>query len=65
MKEGENMKKYTVVTTSGFTISLIADDFDRDPQRGRIAFYIKNTVVAMFELSNIAGFCTVEEVDKT
>lgn len=55
------MKKYTVVTTSGFTVSLIADDFDRDPQRGRIAFYIENSVVAMFELSNITGFYTTAE----
>ena len=50
------MKKYTVVTTSGFTISLIAEDFDRDPKLGRLAFRIEDSNVAMFELSNIAGF---------
>ena len=34
------MKKYTIVTTSGLTISLIAEEFDRNPQLGRLAFSI-------------------------
>ena len=52
------MKKYTIVTTSGLTISLIAEEFDRNPQLGRLAFSIGDNNVAMFELSNIAGFYT-------
>ena len=59
------MNKYTIVTTSGHAISLIAEDFDRDPKLGRLAFRIGDSNVAMFELSNIAGFYTAAEEDKT
>lgn len=50
------MKKYKIVTTSGLTISIIAEDFERNQQLGRLAFRIGNCNVAMFELSNIVGF---------
>lgn len=52
------MKKYIIVTIGGFTISLIAEEFDRNQQLGRLAFRIGNSNVAMFELSNIVGFYT-------
>jgi len=55
------MKKYTIVTTSGFTITLIAETFERNPQLGRLAFRIGDDNVAMFELSNIAGFYTAAQ----
>ena len=54
------MKKYTIVTTSGLTISLIAEEFERSQQLGRLAFRIGDNNVAMFELSNIVGFYTAE-----
>ena len=59
------MKKYTIVTTSGFTISLIAEEFERSQQLGRLAFRIGDNNVAMFELSNIAGFYTATQEDET
>ena len=55
------MKKYTIVTTSGLAISIIAEEFDRNPQLGRVAFSIGDSNVAMFELSNIAGFYTAAQ----
>ena len=58
------MKKYTIVTISGLTINLIAENFDRDPQLGRLAFYVEGSNVAMFELSNIVGFYNVTQEDK-
>lgn len=58
------MKKYTIVTTSGLTISLIAEEFERDQQRGRLAFRIGDSNVAMFELLNIAGFYTEAQEDE-
>ena len=53
------MKKYTVVTTNGLTISLIAEEFERNQQLGRLAFRIGDSNIAMFELSNIVGFYLV------
>lgn len=58
------MNKYTIVTTSGHAISLIAENFDRDPKLGRLAFCIEDSNVAMFELSNIAGFYIAAEEDE-
>lgn len=55
------MKKYNIVTTSGLTISLSAEEFVRDPTLGRIVFRIGGSNVAMFELSNIAGFYTADQ----
>ena len=52
------MKKYTIVATSGLTISLIAEEFERSQELGRLAFRIGDKNVAMFELSNIVGFYT-------
>lgn len=52
------MKKYIIVTISGFTISLVAEEFERNQQLGRLAFRIGDSNVAMFELSNIVGFYT-------
>lgn len=54
------MKKYTIVTTSGLTISIIAEEFERSQQLGRLAFRIGDNNVAMFELLNIVGFYTAE-----
>lgn len=34
------MKKYTIVTTSGLAISIIAEEFERNQQLGRLAFRI-------------------------
>ena len=53
------MKKYTIVTTNGFTINITAEEFDRNQQLGCLAFRIGDNNVAMFELSNIVGFYTV------
>lgn len=50
------MKKYTIVTISGLTISLIAEEFERNQQLGRLAFRIGDSNIAMFELSSIVGF---------
>lgn len=50
------MKKYTIVTTSGLTINIIAEEFERNQQLGRLAFRIGGSNVAMFELQNIVGF---------
>lgn len=50
------MKKYMIVTTSGHTISIIAEEFERSQQLGRLAFRIGGSNIAMFELSNIVGF---------
>ncbi len=55
------MKKYTIVTTSGLTISIIAEDFERNQPLGRLAFRIGDSNVAMFELSNIVGFYTAAQ----
>ena len=55
------MKKYTIVTTSGLAIDIFAEEFERSLQLGRLAFSIGDTNVAMFELSNIAGFYTKEQ----
>ena len=55
------MKKYTIVTTSGFTINITAEEFDRNQQLGRLAFRIGDNNVAMFELSNIVGFYTIAQ----
>lgn len=55
------MKKYTIVTISGLTINLIAEDFERNQQLGRLAFRIGNSYVAMFELSKIIGFYTEDQ----
>lgn len=55
------MNKYTIVTTSGFTISIIAEEFERDIQLGRLAFRIGHSNIAMFELSNIAGFYLADQ----
>ena len=55
------MKKYTIVTTSGLTISIIAEEFDRNIQLGRLAFRIGDSNIAMFELSNIAGFYLADQ----
>lgn len=54
------MKEYTIVTTSGLKISLIAETFERDPQLGRLALRIGDSNIAMFELLNIVGFYTAE-----
>lgn len=53
------MKKYTIVATSGFTININAEDFERNQQLGRLAFRIGDSNIAMFELSNIVGFYLV------
>ncbi|MBR6253174.1 MAG: hypothetical protein IKR04_05000 [Clostridia bacterium] len=58
------MKKYTIVTISGGTIDIIAENFERDPQLGRLAFRIGDSNVAMFELSNIVGFYIVAQEGK-
>lgn len=58
------MKKYTIVTTSGLTINIIAEKFDRNQQLGRLAFCIGNSNVAMFELSNIVGFYIADQEDE-
>ncbi len=58
------MKKFRIVTTNGFIISIIAEDFDRDLQLGRLAFRVGNSNVAMFELSNIVGFYNAAQEDK-
>lgn len=55
------MKKYTIVATSGLAISLIAEEFERNQQLGRLSFRIGNSNVAMFELSNIVGFYTEDQ----
>lgn len=55
------MKKFTIVTTSGLTISIIAEDFDRDIRLGRLSFSIGDSNIAMFELSNIVGFYVVDQ----
>lgn len=55
------MKKYIIVTTNGLTISIIAEEFERNQQLGRLAFRTGGSNVAMFELSNIAGFYTVAQ----
>lgn len=55
------MKKYTIVTTSGLTISIIAEEFERNIQLGRLAFRIGDSNIAMFELSNIAGFYLADQ----
>jgi len=55
------VKKYIIVATTGLTISLIAEEFERDPQLGRLAFRVGDSNVAMFELSNIVGFYTVTQ----
>lgn len=52
------MKKYIIVTINGDTINIVAEEFERDPQLGRLAFRIEDNNVAMFELSNIVGFYT-------
>ena len=52
------MKKYIIVTTNGLTISIIAEEFERSQQLGRLAFLVGDSNVAMFELSNIVGFYT-------
>lgn len=52
------MKKYTIVTISGLTINIIAEEFERSQQLGRLVFRIGDSNVAMFELSNIIGFYT-------
>ncbi len=52
------MIKYTIVTANGLTISIIAEEFERSQQLGRLAFRIGDNNVAMFELSNIVGFYT-------
>lgn len=59
------MKKYTIVTTSGLAISIIAEEFDRNQQLGRLAFRIGDSNVAMFELSNIVGFYTAAQEGDT
>lgn len=58
------MKKFIIVATNGFTISIIAEDFDRDLQLGRLAFHVGNSNVAMFELSNIVGFYNAAQEGK-
>lgn len=58
------MKKYTIVTISGGTINIIAEDFERDPQLGRLTFRVGDSNVAMFELSNIVGFYIVTQEGK-
>ena len=55
------MKKFTIVTTNGLTISIIAEEFDRNPQLGRLSFRIGDSNIAMFELSNIVGFYTIDQ----
>ena len=55
------MKKYTIVATSGFTININAEEFERSQQLGRLAFRIGDSNIAMFELSNIVGFYTEAE----
>lgn len=59
------MKKFTIVTTSGLTINIIAEDFDRDIRLGRLAFWIGDSNIAMFELSNIAGFYLADQESKS
>lgn len=59
------MKKFTIVTTSGLTINIIAEDFDRDIRLGRLAFQIGDSNIAMFELSNIAGFYLADQESKS
>ena len=59
------MKKYTIVTINGVTINIIAEDFERNPQLGRLAFHVGDSNVAMFELSNIVGFYTVAQEGET
>ena len=60
------MKKYTIITTSGLKIGIIAEEFERNQQLGRLAFSIGDSNVAMFELSNIVGFyTTAAQEDKT
>ena len=53
------MKEYTIVATSGFTININAEEFERNQQLGRLAFSIGDSNIAMFELSNIVGFYLV------
>lgn len=59
------MKKYIVVTTNGLTISLIAEEFERSQQLGRLAFRIGDSNIAMFELSNIVGFYLADQEGET
>ena len=59
------MKKYIIVTTSGFTINIIAEEFDRNQQLGRLAFRVGDSNIAMFELSNIVGFYTAAAESET
>lgn len=59
------MKKFTIVTTNGLTINIIAEDFERNKELGRLAFHIGGSNIAMFELSNIVGFYTVDQEGKT
>ena len=59
------MKRYVVVATSGLTVSLIAENFERNPQLGRLAFRIGDSNIAMFELSNIVGFYLVDQEGET
>ena len=59
------MKKYTIVTTNGLTINIIAEVFDRDIRLGRLAFRIGDSNIAMFELSNIAGFYLADQESKS
>ncbi len=59
------MKKYTVVTTNWFTISLIAEGWERNQQLGRLAFRIGDSNIAMFELSNIVGFYLADQEGET
>lgn len=55
------MRKYTIVTASGLEISIIAEEFERSQQLGRLVFRIGDSNVAMFELSNIVGFYTAAQ----
>jgi hypothetical protein len=49
------------VTINGLAISIIAEEFDRNPQLGRLSFRIGDSNIAMFELSNIVGFYVVDQ----
>lgn len=59
------MEKYTIVTTNGLEISIIAEEFERSQQLGRLAFRIGDSNVAIFELSNIVGFYTAAQEGET
>ena len=57
------MKLYRVIIPGQADILIRAEDFDHEPDCGRVKFKRGNENAAIFTLSNIVGFVRVDEND--